>query len=59
MTDCDSDMLMFYNVFFCSCLHPGEGSGANAAYTQYESQLRDFNYALRGVKKSKQPLDTT
>lgn len=28
MTDCDSDMLMFYNVFFCSCLHPDwAGSG--------------------------------
>lgn len=57
MTDCDSDMLMFYNVFFLTSILTGRG--ANAAYTQYESQLRDFNYALRGVKKNKQPLDTT
>lgn len=27
MTDCDSDMLMFYNVFFFSCLHPDGGGG--------------------------------
>lgn len=44
--DCDCDMAMFYNVL------PSVLAGW--AYTQYESQLRDFNYALRGVKRNQQ-----
>lgn len=44
--DCDCDMAMFYNVL------PSVLAGG--AYTQYESQLRDFNYALQGVKRNQQ-----
>lgn len=34
MTDCDSDMLMFYNVFFFFfCLHPDGAGGERGVYS--------------------------